>query len=216
MFKTPFRVSNLARYLGQTVYWRGPWSIFCSHRHVIKGNFFNTVHPGGLETCRCFRFWNLGRIWRCPCFIDPLSQLDSICKLFEKILLSRNLYKVNGRGLLRDEQFRLRHKHGTALQLTHLVERAYIDCDSTTSDRMNISKEMTKKQKIIPILISSAFSSFPPHPYQCLTSLTSQHCTSVHTQCTCMHHTNTYTHTPLKKEPKVTQTMHPWIHRQKS
>jgi hypothetical protein len=30
-------------------------------------------------------------------------------------------------------------------------------------------------------------------------------------------HTHTQTHTPLKKEePKVTQTMHPWIHRQKS
>ena len=52
-----------------------------------------------------------------------ISLLNTIGKLFEKVLLSRILYKVSGRGLLRDEQFWLRPKHSTALQLARLVER---------------------------------------------------------------------------------------------
>jgi hypothetical protein len=43
--------------------------------------------------------------------------------LFEKILLSRILSEVNGRGLLRDEQFGFRTKDSTSLQLARLVER---------------------------------------------------------------------------------------------
>jgi hypothetical protein len=35
----------------------------------------------------------------------PISLLDTIGKLFEKILLARALREVNGRGLLRDQQF---------------------------------------------------------------------------------------------------------------
>ena len=58
-----------------------------------------------------------------PSFYRPISLLDSTGRLFEKILLSRNLYELSGRGLLRDEQFGFRTKHSTALQLTRLVER---------------------------------------------------------------------------------------------
>jgi hypothetical protein len=46
-----------------------------------------------------------------------------IGKLFEKILLSRIVYEVTGRGVLRDKQFGFRPKHSTALQLARLVER---------------------------------------------------------------------------------------------
>jgi hypothetical protein len=35
----------------------------------------------------------------------PISLVDTIVKFFEKILLSRILGKISGRGLLRDEQF---------------------------------------------------------------------------------------------------------------
>jgi hypothetical protein len=48
---------------------------------------------------------------------------DTIGKLFEKILLSRVLNEVNGRGLLRDKQLGFRPKHSTSLQLARLVER---------------------------------------------------------------------------------------------
>jgi hypothetical protein len=45
--------------------------------------------------------------------------------IFEKILLTRVLREVNERCLLRDEQFRFRLRHSTALQLARLVERVY-------------------------------------------------------------------------------------------
>jgi hypothetical protein len=53
----------------------------------------------------------------------PISLLDTIDKLFEKILLTRILYEVGECGMLRDEQFGFRPGHSTSLQLSHLVER---------------------------------------------------------------------------------------------
>jgi hypothetical protein len=58
-----------------------------------------------------------------PSSYRPVSVLDTIGKLFEKILLSRILIEVSGCGLLRDEQFGFRPKHSTTLQLASLVER---------------------------------------------------------------------------------------------
>jgi len=49
--------------------------------------------------------------------------LDTIGKLFEKILLVKILQVINERGLLRDEQFGFRPKHSTSLQLARLVGR---------------------------------------------------------------------------------------------
>ena len=57
-----------------------------------------------------------------------------IGKLFEKILLSRILYEVSGRGLLRNEQFGFRLKHSTSLHLARLVERV---CRSFDEKRLN-------------------------------------------------------------------------------
>ena len=53
----------------------------------------------------------------------PISLLDTISKLFEKILLARILHEVSERGLMRDEQFGFRPRHSTSLQLACLVER---------------------------------------------------------------------------------------------
>jgi hypothetical protein len=58
-----------------------------------------------------------------PSSCRPISLLDTIGKMFEKILLSRILSEVRGRGLLRDEQFGFRPKHSTSLQLARLVGR---------------------------------------------------------------------------------------------
>ena len=52
----------------------------------------------------------------------PISLLDTIGKLFEKILLSRTLQEVNVRGLLRNEHFGFLHRNSTSLQLARLVE----------------------------------------------------------------------------------------------
>jgi len=53
----------------------------------------------------------------------PISLLDTIGKLFEKILLARILHVVNERGLMRDEQFGFRPRHSTSLLLARLVDR---------------------------------------------------------------------------------------------
>ena len=58
-----------------------------------------------------------------PSSYRPISLLNTIGKLFENILLTRILYEVGKRGLLRDEQFGFRPRHSTSLQLDRLVER---------------------------------------------------------------------------------------------
>jgi hypothetical protein len=58
-----------------------------------------------------------------PSSYRPISLLDTIGKIFEKILLSRILHEVGERGLLRDEQFVFRPRHSTSLQLARLFER---------------------------------------------------------------------------------------------
>jgi hypothetical protein len=58
-----------------------------------------------------------------PSSYRSISLLDTIGKLFEKILLSRIPSEVSERGLLRDEQFGFRPKHSTTLQLARLLER---------------------------------------------------------------------------------------------
>jgi hypothetical protein len=58
-----------------------------------------------------------------PSSYRPISLLDATGKLFEKILLSRILSEVSGRGPLRDEQFGFGPKHSTTFQLARLVEK---------------------------------------------------------------------------------------------
>jgi hypothetical protein len=58
-----------------------------------------------------------------PSSYRPISLLDTIGKIFEKILLARILYEVSDRGLLLNEQFGFRPRHSTYLQLARLVER---------------------------------------------------------------------------------------------
>jgi hypothetical protein len=53
----------------------------------------------------------------------PISLLDTIGRLYEKILFTRILNEVGERGLLREEQFGFRPGHSTSLQLALLVER---------------------------------------------------------------------------------------------
>jgi hypothetical protein len=56
-----------------------------------------------------------------PSSYRPISLLDTIGKLFEKILLTRILHEVAERGLLQNEQFGFRHRHSTSLQLARVV-----------------------------------------------------------------------------------------------
>jgi hypothetical protein len=58
-----------------------------------------------------------------PSSYTPISLLDTVGKLLEKILIFRILREGKERGLLRDEQFGFRPKHSTTLQLARIVER---------------------------------------------------------------------------------------------
>ena len=53
----------------------------------------------------------------------PISLLDTIGKLFEKILLARILHEINERGLMRDEHFGYIPRNSTSFQLARIVER---------------------------------------------------------------------------------------------
>jgi hypothetical protein len=52
-----------------------------------------------------------------PSSYRPINLLDTVGKLFEKILLTRVLRTVNERGFLLDEQFGFRPRRITTLQL---------------------------------------------------------------------------------------------------
>jgi hypothetical protein len=70
-----------------------------------------------------------------PSSYRPISLLDTVGKLFEKILLTRVLREVNERGLLRDEQFGFRPRHSTALLLARLAKRVNRNFDEETDRR---------------------------------------------------------------------------------
>jgi hypothetical protein len=55
--------------------------------------------------------------------------MDTFCKLFEKILLTKARRDVNERWLLRDEQFEFRPEHSTTLQLARLVQELNTNFD---------------------------------------------------------------------------------------
>jgi hypothetical protein len=58
-----------------------------------------------------------------PSLYWPISLLDTIGKLFRKILLIRIVSELSGRGLLRDEQFGFRPKYSTTVQLSRQLDR---------------------------------------------------------------------------------------------
>jgi hypothetical protein len=86
---------------------------------ILQTQYF----PVTSKPARVFSILKPGKDPALPSSYRPISLLDTIGKLFEKMLLSRILHEVSGRGLLCDEQFGFRPKHSTALQLVRLVER---------------------------------------------------------------------------------------------
>jgi len=79
--------------------------------------------PPTCKNARVISILKPGKDPALPSSYRPISLLDTIGKLFEKILLVRILRVVNERGLFRDEQVGFRPKHSTSLQLARLVER---------------------------------------------------------------------------------------------
>jgi hypothetical protein len=58
-----------------------------------------------------------------PSSFRPISLVDTIGKLFERMLLTKILFEVGRRGVMRNEQVGFRTKHSTALQIIRFVER---------------------------------------------------------------------------------------------
>jgi hypothetical protein len=88
---------------------------------------FNTIFltqyfPAAWKRARVFSILKPGKNPALPSSCRPISLLDTIDKLFDKILLSRILYEVSGRGPRLDDQFWFRHKHSTALNFTRFIE----------------------------------------------------------------------------------------------
>jgi hypothetical protein len=68
---------------------------------VLRRQYFPTVW----KHARAVPILKPGKDPTLPSSYRPICLLDNIRKLFERILLSRDLLEVNERGMLRDEQF---------------------------------------------------------------------------------------------------------------
>ena len=95
------------------VFRTGSWSIFPSERFPSWPRFSVLVllihHlPSMWKHARVMSILKLGKDPAVLSSYRPISFLDTIGKLFEKILLARLLHVVSERGLMRDEQFGFR------------------------------------------------------------------------------------------------------------
>jgi hypothetical protein len=85
---------------------------------ILLAHHFPTIW----KHARVISILKLGKDPALPSAYRPISLLDTIGKIFEKILQARILHEESKRGLLRDEQFRFRPRHSTSLQLARLFE----------------------------------------------------------------------------------------------
>jgi hypothetical protein len=81
--------------------------------------FFNAIFktqsfPSAWKYARVISILKPGKDPAQPASYRPISLIDTIGKVFEKILLRRILTEVSERGLLRDEQFGFRPSHSTS------------------------------------------------------------------------------------------------------
>jgi hypothetical protein len=86
---------------------------------VLRRQYF----PSAWKHARVVSILKPGKDPRLPSSYRPISLLDTVGKLFEKILLARVFREISERGLLRDEQFGFRPMHSTTLQLARFVNR---------------------------------------------------------------------------------------------
>ena len=101
------------------------WMSSCSSLCYLT-RFFEPITVRQLgNTLALFSILKPGKDPGLPSSCWPISLLDTIGKLFERILLTRILFEVGRRGVMRNEQVGFRPKHSTALQITRFVERVY-------------------------------------------------------------------------------------------
>ena len=98
--------------------------------------------------------------------------LDTVGKLFEKILLARFLKQVSECGLLCDEQFGFRPKHSTSLQPACLVERVTRNSGNkrlTGAIFLHVAKAFHTVW-VNGLVYKSTVLNFPSYPLRIITS----------------------------------------------
>jgi len=85
--------------------------------HARMFNVFRRTHHFAQtwKHARVISILEQGKDPALPSSYRPISLLDTICELFEKIYLARFLHVVNERGLMLDDQFVFRPRHSTSL-----------------------------------------------------------------------------------------------------
>jgi len=94
----------------------------------LLAQFFNAVlrthhFPQVWKHARVIAVLKPGKNLALPPSYRHISLLDTISKLFQKILLGKIFHVVSERRMMVDEQFEFRHRHSTSLQLARLLER---------------------------------------------------------------------------------------------
>jgi hypothetical protein len=109
----------------------GPYGIrkrALRHRHGERDPFSQkllsqaSVLSTSIETRQSGVHAEAGKGLRETCYNRPINLLDTLAKVFGKILLTRVDREVNRLGLLCDELFGFRSRISTALQLARLVK----------------------------------------------------------------------------------------------
>ena len=98
-------------------------TLVCAVVLIFNAILLTHHFPTAWKHARVISILKPGKDPALPSSYRPISLLDTIGKIFEKILLARILHEVSVRGLMRDEQFGFRPRHSTSLQLARLVER---------------------------------------------------------------------------------------------
>jgi hypothetical protein len=91
--------------------------------HIFNSILYTHHFPPVWKHARVISILKPGRDSAQPSSYRPISLLDTIGKLSEKIELNRILHQVGECGLLSDEQFGFRPGHSTSQQMARLVER---------------------------------------------------------------------------------------------
>ena len=86
---------------------------------VLKWQYYPTVW----KHARVISLLRPGKDPALPSSYRPISLLNTVRKIFEKILLSRIMTEIKSRGLLRGQQLGFRPEVCTTLQLTGLLEK---------------------------------------------------------------------------------------------
>jgi len=90
---------------------------------IFNAILFTHHFPIAWKHARVISIFKPGKDPALPSPYRPISLLDTIGKLNEKILLAMILHEISVLGLMRDEQFEFRPRQSTSLQQIRLLER---------------------------------------------------------------------------------------------